>query len=637
MPLVRSDGLPTQHMRALAYWSAAPELDDVTSLQVCGTEWVSHVTCRRQLIDVLALASNGTRTRSNGNGRGGPPTHDVFHGMVARDSEAVSSSSKEGALLIDDLVEWVDEQLDGRPGAGGGARRATRSPERIAAADRRSATSCCSRPRSGSSSSRSCCFEPERSLGWDIVARPGARAAAEDGARRSGRPAPTTPTTASRSSSRSSTAATCAAPSADLDPVPLARYLSHFARWYAERERSPRVDGWSRRRCSTQGVRGLGLEAVVMRTLLVDNHDSYTYNVFHLLAAASGEEPIVVNNDAVCWRVLSRSNFDAIVLSPGPGTAGTLARLRRLPGHPPLQRDAGAGDLPRPPGDRQPARRRASAARRSRCTAGSATSATTAAGIFDGRPAGLLGRPLPLAGDHRPGRPEGHVVAWADDGVVMGVEHDARPMWGVQFHPESIATEHGDRHRRELLRARAERRRQDRARRSQGPRSTGRCRRPQRRLRPIDRAARGRPTRDARLRRLLARTLGGGGADRAPLRTALRRRRARLLARQRRRADRLAQCSYMGTSAGRASAACSTTTSTRAIDARSHRAGGERVRARARSSTCSSARSPAHAVEPPAGVAARLDRRLRRLPRLRAEGRLRRAPTCTAPTSPTRC
>jgi para-aminobenzoate synthetase len=56
-----------------------------------------------------------------------------------------------------------------------------------------------------------------------------------------------------------------------------------------------------------------------VKTLLVDNHDSYTYNVFHLLAAASGEEPMVVNNDAVSWRVLTRMDFDAIVLSPGPG------------------------------------------------------------------------------------------------------------------------------------------------------------------------------------------------------------------------------------------------------------------------------------------------------------------------------
>ena len=56
-----------------------------------------------------------------------------------------------------------------------------------------------------------------------------------------------------------------------------------------------------------------------MSTLLVDNYDSYTYNVFHLLAAASGEEPIVVHNDMVSWRALSRWGFDAIVLSPGPG------------------------------------------------------------------------------------------------------------------------------------------------------------------------------------------------------------------------------------------------------------------------------------------------------------------------------
>jgi para-aminobenzoate synthetase len=56
-----------------------------------------------------------------------------------------------------------------------------------------------------------------------------------------------------------------------------------------------------------------------MTTLLVDNYDSYTYNVFHLLAAVCGEEPIVIHNDMVSWRALSRWDFDAIVLSPGPG------------------------------------------------------------------------------------------------------------------------------------------------------------------------------------------------------------------------------------------------------------------------------------------------------------------------------
>ena len=111
MPLVRSDGLPTQHMRALAYWSAAPELDDFISLQVCGNEWVSHVTCRRQLIDALGVV-NG-----NGNGSakgGGPPTYDVFHGMVARDRTSITSS-KEGALLIDDLAEWLEGEIEADP------------------------------------------------------------------------------------------------------------------------------------------------------------------------------------------------------------------------------------------------------------------------------------------------------------------------------------------------------------------------------------------------------------------------------------------------------------------------------------------------------------------------------------------
>jgi para-aminobenzoate synthetase len=179
-----------------------------------------------------------------------------------------------------------------------------------------------------------------------------------------------------------------------------------------------------------------------MRTLLVDNHDSYTYNVFHLLAAASGEEPVVVNNDAVSWRVLSRSDFDAIVLSPGPGrperwhdfgVCRDILRYSEIPvlgiclGH------QGIGNL----------------------LEGGVSSAPMAmhgrlshvrhsdTGIFEGIPQDFsVVRYHSLAITSPPG-PEGHVTAWADDGVVMGVEHTNRPIWGVQFHPESIATEHG--------------------------------------------------------------------------------------------------------------------------------------------------------------------------------------------------
>ncbi len=179
-----------------------------------------------------------------------------------------------------------------------------------------------------------------------------------------------------------------------------------------------------------------------MRTLLVDNHDSYTYNVFHLLAAASGEEPVVVNNDAVSWRVLSRSDFDAIVLSPGPGrperwhdfgVCRDILRYSEIPvlgiclGH------QGIGNL----------------------LEGGVSSAPTAmhgrlsrvrhddSGLFRGIPQDFSVVRYHSLAITSPMGPEGREVAWAEDGVVMGIEHRTRPMWGVQFHPESVATEHG--------------------------------------------------------------------------------------------------------------------------------------------------------------------------------------------------
>jgi para-aminobenzoate synthetase len=180
-----------------------------------------------------------------------------------------------------------------------------------------------------------------------------------------------------------------------------------------------------------------------MRTLLVDNHDSYTYNVFHLLAGVSGEEPIVVDNDAVSWRALSRWDFDAIVLSPGPGSperwhdfcvCNDILRYSEIPvlgiclGH------QGLGHL----------------------LDGKVSSAPEAMhgrlsrihhsddGLFAGIP-----QDFPVVRYHSlqitDMGPDGNVTAWADDGVVMGIEHRRRPMWGVQFHPESVATEHGAR------------------------------------------------------------------------------------------------------------------------------------------------------------------------------------------------
>jgi arginyl-tRNA synthetase len=251
MPLVRSDGLPTQHMRALAYWAAAPELDDVTSLQICGNEWVAHVTCRRKLIDHLGL-SNG-----NGNGSakgGGPPTHDVFHGMVARQKRAITSS-QEGALLIDDLAEWLEREIEADPERSE-VRRRHPHPDRVA-------------PQTAlgyfllQQTSKRVEFEPEKlleeekgSLGWDV-----ARAQAHRGGSAplaGGSPAEdpdyrfaVVQAEQYRVHLRSAVE--------DFDPVPLSRYLAHFARWYSEAERSPQVEAVVQP-VLEQGLHGLGLD-----------------------------------------------------------------------------------------------------------------------------------------------------------------------------------------------------------------------------------------------------------------------------------------------------------------------------------------------------------------------------------------
>ena len=179
-----------------------------------------------------------------------------------------------------------------------------------------------------------------------------------------------------------------------------------------------------------------------MKTLLVDNHDSYSFNVFHLLAAASGEEPMVVNNDAVSWRVLTRMDFDAIVLSPGPGhpsrwhdfgVCRDILRYSEIPVFGICLGHQGIGNLLQGSVDRAPM---AMHGRLSRVM-------HEGKGLFKDVPQGFsVVRYHSLAITSPPG-PEGHVVAWADDGVVMGVEHTKRPIWGVQFHPESISTEYG--------------------------------------------------------------------------------------------------------------------------------------------------------------------------------------------------
>ena len=134
---------------------------------------------------------------------------------------------------------------------------------------------------------------------------------------------------------------------------------------------------------------------------------------------------------------------DAIVLSPGPCTPNEAGHLSRS--HSRGERvDADPRRLPRPSGDRPGLRRHGEAARRRRCTARSSRISHNARGLFRG-----LNGPFKATRYHsliieRESAPEAlEISAESDDGLIMAVAHRDLPVHGVQFHPESIESEHG--------------------------------------------------------------------------------------------------------------------------------------------------------------------------------------------------
>lgn len=249
MPLVRADGVPTQHMRAVSYWMGSPELDGVTTIQICGAEWVSHATCIRKLMTELTDGNGRSR-------RGVHPTHDIFHGMVSRQKRAVASSS-DGALLIDDLIEWLEAQIE-TGSYGRELRRFHPSPERIPAqvvlgyflpypvtpaidfdTDK--------------------LLHDTESLGWELVrarARHGRRNDTGGGGRRPAEdPDYRFAVVQSEIYRRHLRLAVDR-----YDVAPIAQYLRHLARWYLEGERSTHVERVIHTLID-RGARGLGLEA----------------------------------------------------------------------------------------------------------------------------------------------------------------------------------------------------------------------------------------------------------------------------------------------------------------------------------------------------------------------------------------
>lgn len=178
-----------------------------------------------------------------------------------------------------------------------------------------------------------------------------------------------------------------------------------------------------------------------MKTLLIDNYDSYTYNLFQILTKFS--EVVVVNNDSAELTDMDLGKYDAVVVSPGPGDPSNLEDFgyaslvyenQTVPilgvclGHQGLAVAAKGNVEPAP----EP----------KHGFVGSMTHFGDP--LFKGVPTHFDAVRYHSLAVKEPVPEDIAVVARSDDGVVMGLRHSVYPHWGVQFHPESIATTYGE-------------------------------------------------------------------------------------------------------------------------------------------------------------------------------------------------
>ncbi len=175
--------------------------------------------------------------------------------------------------------------------------------------------------------------------------------------------------------------------------------------------------------------------------LLIDNYDSFTFNLFHLLGEA-GAACEVRRNDALTVEAAMAMTPEAIVLSPGPCTpdeAGIcLPLIAAAAGHVPVLGvclghqaigQAFGGVVQRAPTPMHGKIGRVEHA---------------GSDIFAGLPSPFDAvRYHSLIVERATLPPELEATAWTEDGLVMGLRHRGLPLFGVQFHPESIASEHG--------------------------------------------------------------------------------------------------------------------------------------------------------------------------------------------------
>jgi para-aminobenzoate synthetase len=180
-----------------------------------------------------------------------------------------------------------------------------------------------------------------------------------------------------------------------------------------------------------------------MRTLLIDNYDSFTFNLYQLIAEVNRVPPIVVRNDTAPWSEIRDLDFDNIVISPGPGRPenkrdfGICAEAILESNVPVLGVCLGHQGLAHLFGGKVDYAKRVMHGRPSNIF-------HTGQDIFEGIPSPFTAiRYHSLYVAELPDELER--IAWTADGMIMGVRHKNRPIWGVQFHPESISTDFGHR------------------------------------------------------------------------------------------------------------------------------------------------------------------------------------------------
>jgi anthranilate synthase component II len=175
--------------------------------------------------------------------------------------------------------------------------------------------------------------------------------------------------------------------------------------------------------------------------LMIDNYDSFTYNLVQYFGEL-GEDVRVFRNDEITLDQIEALSPDRICISPGPCTpneAGvSLGVFERFSGHVPILGVClGHQALGQAFGGKVV---------RAKTLMHGKTSpiAHTGAGVFAGMPTPFAAARYHSLAVERASLPAClEVTAWTVDGEIMGLRHRTLPVEGVQFHPESIATEHG--------------------------------------------------------------------------------------------------------------------------------------------------------------------------------------------------